>query len=77
MTKLWHVFYSVTGCLLVLGLLGPMAMAQQPREARPIGKIHAFEMSLPERADASTAACGCSRDPAHSTVRVDLESCDL
>src|SRR4051812_7614068 len=30
-----------------------------------------------ERADASTAACGCSSDPAHSTVRVDLESSAL
>ena len=34
MTKLWHVFYSVTGCLLVLGLLCPLAVAQQPKEAR-------------------------------------------
>jgi hypothetical protein len=34
MTKLWHAFYSVTGCLLVLGLWCPMAMAQQPQEAR-------------------------------------------
>ena len=34
MTKLWHEFYSVTGCLLVLGLWCPMAMAQQPQEAR-------------------------------------------
>src|SRR5262249_61751035 len=34
MTKLWHAFYSVTGCLLVLGLLYPMAVAQQPQEAR-------------------------------------------
>jgi hypothetical protein len=34
MTKLWHAFYSVTGCLLGLALLGPMALAQQPQEAR-------------------------------------------
>ena len=34
MTKLWHAFYSITGCLLVLGLPGPMAVAQQPQEAR-------------------------------------------
>ena len=34
MTKLWHAFYSVTGCLLVLGLLCPMAVAQQSQEAR-------------------------------------------
>ena len=34
MTKLWHAFYSVTGCLLVLVLLYPMAVAQQPQEAR-------------------------------------------
>src|SRR5262249_46772789 len=34
MTKLWHAFYSVTGCLLVLSLLCPMALAQQPQEAR-------------------------------------------
>jgi len=34
MTKLWHEFYSVTGCLLVLGLLCPLALAQQPKEAR-------------------------------------------
>ena len=33
MTKLWHTFYSVTGCLLVLGLLCPLALAQ-PQEAR-------------------------------------------
>ena len=32
MTKLWHAFYSVTGCLLVLGLLCPMALAQQPQK---------------------------------------------
>jgi len=34
MTKLWHAFYSVTGCLLVLGLWCLMAMAQQPQQAR-------------------------------------------
>ena len=34
MTKLWHAFYSITGCLLVLGLLCPMAVAQQPQETR-------------------------------------------
>ena len=34
MTKLWHAFYSVTGGLLVLGLLGPLAVAQQSKEAR-------------------------------------------
>ena len=34
MTKLWHAFYSVAGCLLVLGLLCPLALAQQPKEAR-------------------------------------------
>jgi len=34
MTKLWHVFYSVTGCLLVVGLLCPLAVAQQSQEAR-------------------------------------------
>jgi len=34
MTKLWHAFYSVTGGLLVLGLLCPLAVAQQPKEAR-------------------------------------------
>jgi len=34
MTKLWHAFYSVTGYLLVLGLLCPLALAQQPKEAR-------------------------------------------
>ena len=33
MTKLWHAFYSVTGCLLVLGLLCPLALAQS-QEAR-------------------------------------------
>jgi hypothetical protein len=34
MTKLWHAFYSVTGCLLVLGLLCPMVLAQQPQAGR-------------------------------------------
>src|SRR5215831_10946182 len=34
MTKLWHAFHSITGCLLVLGLLCPMVLAQQPQEAR-------------------------------------------
>ena len=34
MTKLWHAFYRITGCLLVLGLLCPMALAQQPQETR-------------------------------------------
>ena len=34
MTKLWYAFYSVTGCVLVLGLLCPMAVAQQSQEAR-------------------------------------------
>ena len=34
MTKLWHAFYSVTGCLLVFGLLCPLAAAQQSQEAR-------------------------------------------
>src|SRR4030095_2189095 len=35
MTKLWHAFYSVTSCLLVLGLLSPLAVAHhQPQAAR-------------------------------------------
>src|SRR5262245_57834065 len=34
MTKLWHMLCSITGYLLVLGLWCPMAMAQQPQEAR-------------------------------------------
>ena len=34
MTTLWHVFYRITGCLLVLGLLCPLVVAQQPQEAR-------------------------------------------
>jgi hypothetical protein len=34
MTKLWHAFYSVAGFLLVLGLLCPLAVAQQPQEVR-------------------------------------------
>ena len=34
MTKLWHTLYSVAGCLLALGLLGSLAVAQQPQEAR-------------------------------------------
>ena len=34
MTKLWHEFYSVTSYLLVLGLLCPLALAQQPKEAQ-------------------------------------------
>ena len=34
MTKLWHAFYRITGYLLVLGLLCPLAVAQQPQEAR-------------------------------------------
>jgi len=34
MTKFWHAFYSVTVSLLVLGLLGQLAVAQQPQETR-------------------------------------------
>src|SRR5215831_8038021 len=41
MTKLWHAFYSVTGCLLVLGLLCPMAVAQQQPQAARLAIDHA------------------------------------
>jgi hypothetical protein len=41
MTKLWHAFYNVTGCLLVLGLLCPMAVAQQQPQAARLAIDHA------------------------------------
>ena len=41
MTKLWHAFYSVTSCLLVLGLLCPMAVAQQQPQAARLAIDHA------------------------------------
>lgn len=34
MTKLGYTLYRVVGCLLVLGLLGTLAVAQQPQEVR-------------------------------------------
>jgi len=34
MPKLWYMLYRVVGCLLALGLLGTLAVAQQPQEAR-------------------------------------------
>jgi hypothetical protein len=34
MTKLWYILYRVVCCLLVLGLLDTLAIAQQPQEAR-------------------------------------------
>jgi hypothetical protein len=34
MTKFWHAFYCVTVSLLVLGLLEPLAVAQQPQATR-------------------------------------------
>src|SRR5499426_1386850 len=41
MTKLWHAFYSVTGCLLALGLLCSMAVAQQQPQAARLAIDHA------------------------------------
>lgn len=41
MTKLWHTFYSVTGCLLVLVLLCSMAVAQQQPQAARLAIDHA------------------------------------
>jgi len=34
MPKLWYMLYRVVGCSLVLSLLGTLAVAQQPQEAR-------------------------------------------
>src|SRR6266705_6887526 len=34
MPKLWYMLYRVVGCLLALGLLGTLAVAQQPQAAR-------------------------------------------
>jgi len=34
MPKLWYMLYRVVGCSLALGLLGTLAVAQQPQEAR-------------------------------------------
>jgi hypothetical protein len=34
MPKLWYMLYRVVGCALALSLLGALAVAQQPQEAR-------------------------------------------
>ncbi len=34
MPKLWYMLYRVVGCSLALSLLGALAVAQQPQEAR-------------------------------------------
>ena len=53
MTKLWHAFYSVAGCLLVLGLLCPLALAQQPKEAQLV--IDHAPFTTPQRRGAPLA----------------------
>ena len=53
MTKLWHEFYSVTSCLLVLGLLCPLALAQQPKEAQLV--IDHAPFTTPQRRGAPLA----------------------
>lgn len=53
MTKLWYTLYSVIGCLLALALLGTLAVAQQPQEAR-LAIDHA-PFTRPQRRGASLA----------------------
>ena len=53
MTKLWYTLYSVIVCLLALVLLGTLAVAQQPQEAR-LAIDHA-PFTRPQRRGASLA----------------------